>query len=260
VSKRDALTDNGTEKHHGGHYRKMAALTCKAERVDDGYLINAQKTWCSNAHLADHILLVARASGSRHDGMTLFCVPAPAEGLRISGIAPPEPHADAVRSPRKGDTLMSAPVKPSPRPRSEETEEEAPEPERRHWFRNLLRRRVLAAVVVVLVVAATGSSRWPQIDERITADDARASAVDAGTRYATSIAIYDYRDPGGNLDEVVAHATDKFAGEYRDASASLTQRTRRRPNRTKVTPWCWPSSAGRSATPASPKPASTAAA
>ncbi|OXM65104.1 MULTISPECIES: acyl-CoA dehydrogenase family protein [Amycolatopsis] len=64
----------------------VAALTCKAERVDDGYLINGQKTWCSNAHLADHILLVARTSGKRHDGLTMFCVPTGAEGLRIKGI------------------------------------------------------------------------------------------------------------------------------------------------------------------------------
>jgi isovaleryl-CoA dehydrogenase len=66
----------------------VAALTCRAERVDGGFLINGQKTWCSNGHLADHILLVARTSTgeSKHQGLTMFCVPAGTEGLRVSGI------------------------------------------------------------------------------------------------------------------------------------------------------------------------------
>ena len=40
--------------------------------------INGQKTWCSNGHIAEHILLVARtdATGGRHDGLTMFCIPA----------------------------------------------------------------------------------------------------------------------------------------------------------------------------------------
>lgn len=66
----------------------VAALVCKAERAEGGYLVNGQKTWCSNAHIADHVLLVARTSGegSKHQGLTQFMVPADAEGLRISGI------------------------------------------------------------------------------------------------------------------------------------------------------------------------------
>ncbi|WP_158886947.1 acyl-CoA dehydrogenase family protein [Amycolatopsis anabasis] len=66
----------------------VAALTCRAERTAGGYLINGQKTWCSGAHLAEHILLVARTStgGSKHDGLTEFMVPASAEGLVIRGI------------------------------------------------------------------------------------------------------------------------------------------------------------------------------
>ncbi|MFB4280353.1 MULTISPECIES: acyl-CoA dehydrogenase family protein [unclassified Nonomuraea] len=66
----------------------VAALTCKAERRDGGWLINGQKTWCSNAHIADHILLVARTSQSddRHDGLTMFSVPAGIDGLVVRGI------------------------------------------------------------------------------------------------------------------------------------------------------------------------------
>jgi alkylation response protein AidB-like acyl-CoA dehydrogenase len=66
----------------------VGALTCKAERRDGGWLVNGQKTWCSNAHLADHVLLVARTStaGTKHEGMTMFSVPADAEGMAVHGI------------------------------------------------------------------------------------------------------------------------------------------------------------------------------
>ena len=66
----------------------VAALRCKAERDGDDWVINGQKTWCSNAHFADRILLVARtdSSGEKHEGITMFDVPADIEGLQITGI------------------------------------------------------------------------------------------------------------------------------------------------------------------------------
>lgn len=66
----------------------VAALTCRAERRGEQWVLNGQKTWCSNAHIASSILVVARTSseGDRHDGLTMFHVPANVEGLRISGI------------------------------------------------------------------------------------------------------------------------------------------------------------------------------
>ncbi|WP_327000273.1 acyl-CoA/acyl-ACP dehydrogenase [Dactylosporangium sp. NBC_01737] len=66
----------------------VANLSCRAERRGDGFVVNGQKTWCSNAHLAEHILLVARTSGraGEHAGLTMFEVPATAAGLSISGI------------------------------------------------------------------------------------------------------------------------------------------------------------------------------
>lgn len=66
----------------------VAALTCRADRTEDGFRLNGQKTWCSNAHIAEHILLVARTSSedSKHEGLTMFCVPTDSEGLRIKGI------------------------------------------------------------------------------------------------------------------------------------------------------------------------------
>ncbi|MFE0182721.1 acyl-CoA dehydrogenase family protein [Streptomyces olivaceus] len=66
----------------------VGALTCRAERTDGGYRVNGQKTWCSNAHIADHILLIARTGqgGSKHHGLTQFMVPTNAAGLQIRGI------------------------------------------------------------------------------------------------------------------------------------------------------------------------------
>ncbi len=67
----------------------VGALSCRAERTDDGFVINGQKTWCSNAHIAKRILLVARTSTGvgKHDGLTMFDVPADTAGLRISRIS-----------------------------------------------------------------------------------------------------------------------------------------------------------------------------
>jgi isovaleryl-CoA dehydrogenase len=66
----------------------VANLSCRAVATDDGWVVNGQKTWISNAHIADAILLVARTSGSPgdHHGLTMLLIPADAEGLRINGI------------------------------------------------------------------------------------------------------------------------------------------------------------------------------
>lgn len=66
----------------------VAGVTCKAERRGDQWVINGQKTWCSNAHIADNILLVARTDSQqdRHAGLTMFSVPTDTEGLEIRGI------------------------------------------------------------------------------------------------------------------------------------------------------------------------------
>ena len=69
----------------------VGSLSCRAERLDgDGgdFVLNGQKTWISAAHLADHILVVARtdASGSKHEGLSMISVPTDAEGIEIRGI------------------------------------------------------------------------------------------------------------------------------------------------------------------------------
>jgi alkylation response protein AidB-like acyl-CoA dehydrogenase len=66
----------------------VGALRCKAVRENGGYTINGQKTWISEAHVADHILLVCRTddSGSKHEGLTMLSIPKGAEGVEIRGI------------------------------------------------------------------------------------------------------------------------------------------------------------------------------
>jgi butyryl-CoA dehydrogenase len=63
-------------------------ISCRAEPADGGYVLNGQKTWCSSAQIATHLLLIARTSreGSRHDGLTMFEIPVDAEGVEIRGI------------------------------------------------------------------------------------------------------------------------------------------------------------------------------
>jgi isovaleryl-CoA dehydrogenase len=65
-----------------------ATLQCRAERQDGCFLLNGQKTGISAAHIADHILVVARTGrdGSKHEGVTMISVPIDADGVEISGI------------------------------------------------------------------------------------------------------------------------------------------------------------------------------
>jgi alkylation response protein AidB-like acyl-CoA dehydrogenase len=66
-------------------------LSCRAEKAagnGGGYVLNGQKTWISAAHLAEQILVIVRTdrSGSKHEGLTMFLVPADSEGLEINPI------------------------------------------------------------------------------------------------------------------------------------------------------------------------------
>jgi alkylation response protein AidB-like acyl-CoA dehydrogenase len=66
----------------------VGSLTCAAERSNGGYVLNGQKTWCSEAHIADTILVVARTdrSGSKHSGLSMFSIPTDTPGLEIRPI------------------------------------------------------------------------------------------------------------------------------------------------------------------------------
>ncbi|GAA1482779.1 acyl-CoA dehydrogenase family protein [Gordonia sinesedis] len=81
----DSLSISMSEPEAGSD---VANLSCRAEKVDGGWRINGQKTWCSNAHFASSILLIARTdrTGKKHEGITAFHVPADTPGLTIQGI------------------------------------------------------------------------------------------------------------------------------------------------------------------------------
>jgi len=66
----------------------VGALSTKAEAVDGGFLLNGQKVFCSNAHIADHILIVCRTTKgeSKHEGLSMIWLPRETEGLEIVPI------------------------------------------------------------------------------------------------------------------------------------------------------------------------------
>lgn len=81
----DSLSISMSEPEAGSD---VGALTCRADKVEGGWKINGQKTWCSNAHFATSILLIARtdSGGAKHEGITQFHIPAGTPGLEIKGI------------------------------------------------------------------------------------------------------------------------------------------------------------------------------
>lgn len=73
----------------GGGTDVLGAMRTNAKKVDGGWIVNGQKTWSSMSHVADYILLLARTDDKvekRHHGLTLFILPAKAEGVTIREI------------------------------------------------------------------------------------------------------------------------------------------------------------------------------
>ena len=66
----------------------VGSLTTKAERSEDGFVINGQKVFISNAHISDHVLVVCRTTqgASKHEGLTMIWVPRDADGMEIVPI------------------------------------------------------------------------------------------------------------------------------------------------------------------------------
>lgn len=85
VVRGDVLSISMSEPEAGSD---VGGLSCRARKTEDGWVVDGQKTWCSNAHIATHILLVARTSteGGKHEGLTMFVVPTDVDGLQIRGI------------------------------------------------------------------------------------------------------------------------------------------------------------------------------
>ena len=72
----------------------LGGVKVKSVRDGDDYVINGQKTWCSAAHVAEHLLVLTREdnSGTKHQGLTLLMVPTNTPGLDIREIETMEPH------------------------------------------------------------------------------------------------------------------------------------------------------------------------
>ncbi|BBG02751.1 MULTISPECIES: acyl-CoA dehydrogenase family protein [Pseudonocardia] len=72
----------------------LASARLRARRDGSDWVLDGQKTWTSVAHLADHLLVLARtdSSGRRQEGLTLFMVPTSTPGLEIRGIDTMEGH------------------------------------------------------------------------------------------------------------------------------------------------------------------------
>jgi alkylation response protein AidB-like acyl-CoA dehydrogenase len=66
----------------------VGSLTTKAKPVNGGYVLNGQKVFCSNAHIAEHILIVCRTSksASKHDGLSMIWIPRSVDGLEVVPI------------------------------------------------------------------------------------------------------------------------------------------------------------------------------
>ena len=66
----------------------VGALATSAERVNGGFVLNGQKVFCSNAHISDHVLVVARTSKgeSKHQGLSMIFVPTDNPGMEIKPI------------------------------------------------------------------------------------------------------------------------------------------------------------------------------
>jgi len=82
----------------------VAAIATRARRVGDAYLIDGEKTWISNAGIADAYVVFARTGVAGAKGLTAFVVEANTPGLtipqRIETISPHplgSVHFDEVR-------------------------------------------------------------------------------------------------------------------------------------------------------------------
>jgi alkylation response protein AidB-like acyl-CoA dehydrogenase len=66
----------------------LAALTTKAERDGDEYIINGQKMWTSLASDADYVWLAVRTNPNvkKHKGISLFVIPMDTPGIKVLPI------------------------------------------------------------------------------------------------------------------------------------------------------------------------------
>lgn len=73
----------------GGGTDLLGSLATTAERSEGGWVINGEKIWTSSAHVADYLLCIARTDKNaekKHQGLTLFWVPAKSKGVKITPL------------------------------------------------------------------------------------------------------------------------------------------------------------------------------
>jgi alkylation response protein AidB-like acyl-CoA dehydrogenase len=63
-----------------------AGLCCAAQKTKDGYKINGNKVWCSNAGIADLYLLMARTGEDKVKGISAFLIPRETKGFRVGKL------------------------------------------------------------------------------------------------------------------------------------------------------------------------------
>jgi alkylation response protein AidB-like acyl-CoA dehydrogenase len=63
----------------------LASVRTRATRTANGWSITGRKVWTSQAHIADHLVVLARTSteAKKHEGLTMFIVPLPDARISI---------------------------------------------------------------------------------------------------------------------------------------------------------------------------------
>jgi Mce-associated membrane protein len=108
---------------------------------------------------------------------------------------------------------------PDTEPQAESVTEPAAEPKA---SRGIFRPGVLVpALLVVLLLAGAGYLGF-RLLEASAAESARTDALAAGQRYAIDLTTYEHTNLQGNFAAVAANSTEKFAGQYKQVSESLT--------------------------------------
>ena len=68
----------------------LGGMRSTAERVQGGWAVSGEKIWSSSAHVADRLLVLARTNKDvekKHQGLTLFWMPAKQDGVKITPLA-----------------------------------------------------------------------------------------------------------------------------------------------------------------------------
>lgn len=67
----------------------LASIRTRAERVDEGWIVNGSKLWTSNAHRSQFMIALVRtdrAADDKHKGLSQFLIDMASEGLQVRPI------------------------------------------------------------------------------------------------------------------------------------------------------------------------------